>query len=78
MALLGVLSIWLRGFFWIAPVVSHSVFLLGAAYVHIREIVEKGNLNPGNAGPVLFMDIGIPVIVISLLLAYIRMGGLKK
>lgn len=78
LAILGVLSIWLRGLFWIAPVVGHSVFLLGAAYVHIREIVEKGNLNPGNAGPILFMDIGIPIIVISLLIAHIRMGGLKK
>jgi hypothetical protein len=78
LAALGVLSIWLRGWFWVAPVVGRSVFLLGAAYVHIREIFEKGNLNPGNAGPVLFFDIIVPVLVLGLLLAHIRMGGMER
>jgi len=77
LALLGVLSIWLRGLFWIAPVVSHSVFLWGAAYVHILELIEKGGLHPERV-IVLFMDISVPIIVIILLIAHIRMGGMKS
>jgi len=77
LALLGVLSIWLRGLFWIAPVVGKSVFLWGAAYVHILDLIENSPLNPGRL-PVLFTDIVVPVIVISLLFAHIRMGGMKS
>jgi hypothetical protein len=78
LAIVGVLSIWLRGWFWVAPAIGRSVFLLGAAYVHIREIVHLGNLSPGNAGSVLFFDIVVPCIVLGLLLAHIRMGGMER
>lgn len=77
-AILGILSIWLRGWFWVAPAISHSVFLFGAAFVHIREIIGRGNFNPGNAGPILFFDIGVPLLVLGLLLVHIRMGGMAK
>ncbi|GAB4137577.1 DUF6790 family protein [Thermopirellula anaerolimosa] len=77
-AILGILSIWLRGWFWVAPAISHSVFLFGAAFVHIREIIGRGNFNPGNAGPILFFDIAVPLLVLGLLLAHIRMGGMAK
>jgi len=75
-SILGILSIWLRGWFWLAPVVSRSVFLLGAAYVHIADIQTRGNMSPGNAGPVLFYDIVIPIIAVSLFVAYARQEGL--
>jgi len=78
LAVLGILSIWLRGSFWVAPAVGRSIFLLGAAYVHVSDIVAQGNLAPGNAGPVLFFDIVVPVIVLSLLFAHARMGGLRR
>ncbi len=78
LAVLGILSIWLRGSFWVAPAVGRSIFLLGAAYVHVGDIVAHGNLAPGNAGPVLFFDIVVPVIVLSLLFAHARMGGLRR
>ena len=77
-AILGILSIWLRGWFWVAPAISRSVFLFGAAFVHIREIIGRGNFSPGNAGPVLFFDISVPLLVLGLLLAHIRMGGMAK
>ena len=73
---LGILSIWLRGWFWLAPVVSRSVFLLGAAYVHIADIVAHGNMSPGNAGPILFYDVVVPFIAVSLFVAYARQEGL--
>ncbi len=78
LAVLGILSIWLRGPFWVAPAVGRSIFLLGAASVHIRDIAARGNLAPGNAGPVLFFDIAVPAIVLSLLVAHARMGGLQS
>ena len=78
LAVLGILSIWLRGPFWVAPALGRSIFLLGAASVHIRDIAARGNLAPGNAGPVLFFDIAVPAIVLSLLVAHARMGGLQS
>jgi hypothetical protein len=75
-SILGILCIWLRGWFWLAPVVSRSVFSLGAAYVHIADIQTHSNMSAGNAGPVLFYDIVIPIIAVSLFVAYARQEGL--
>ena len=78
MSFLGILCIWFRGWFWLAPVVSNSVFLLGAAYVHIIDIIEHENLAEGNAGPILFYDIAIPLIACGLLVAHVRLGGMDR
>ncbi len=40
--------------------------------------MERGNYAPGNAGPVLFFDIFIPALVLILLVAHIRMGGMER
>ncbi len=77
-SLLGILCIWIRGWFWLAPVVARSVFLLGAAYVHIIDIIERENLAAGNAGAILFYDIAIPVIACGLLVAHVRLGGMDR
>lgn len=42
-------------------------FLGGAGVGHIREIVEAGNLAPGNAGPILFTDFLTPLAIFLLL-----------
>jgi hypothetical protein len=76
-SLLGILSIWFRGSFWLAPIVARSVFLLGAAYVHIEDILVHDNLSAGNAGPVLFYDIAVPILAIGLLVTYWRQGGFE-
>lgn len=70
LGVLGFMCIWIRGHFWTATVVSASVFLLGAAIVHIIEIKREGNLNPGNAGPILFSDVGKPLVLVGLLIAH--------
>jgi hypothetical protein len=75
-SLLGILCIWLRGWFWLAPVLSKSVFLLGAAYVHIADLLTHGNMSPGNAGAILFYDIAVPFIAVGLFVAYARQEGL--
>ncbi len=78
LGVLGVLCIWLRGTFWLAPAIGRSIFLYGAAYVHLRDIVTHGNLSPGNAGIPLVFDLLIPTIVLGLLVAHARLGGLQR
>jgi len=68
--ILGVTCIWLRGNYWIATVVAATVFLWGAAYGHIMDIIVHGNYAPGNAGGALYDDILVPLITIVLLAAY--------
>jgi len=69
--ILGVLCIWFRDNFWIATVIGFSVFALGAAYVHIRDIIKNKNHSPGNAGSPLYSDILKPVFLVGLLIAYL-------
>ncbi len=67
---LGLLSLKIRENLWVATVIGFSVFYLGAAYGHIINIIETGNMAPGNAGFALYMDILVPIVIIALLIAY--------
>jgi hypothetical protein len=69
-ATLGILCYWIRGNFWVATVIAFCVQWLGAAVVHIRDIVVAANYAPNNAGLTLYLDILMPVILISLLVYY--------
>jgi hypothetical protein len=71
---LGILCYWIRDNFWTATVIAESIFLLGAAYGHIMNMVQFANYAPGNAGPVLYMDIIGPLILIILLITYRTMN----
>ena len=66
---LGVLCYWLRDNFWVATVIANSVFQLGAAVVHINQIVVAHNYQPNNAGIVLYTDILVPLILVALLIS---------
>ena len=70
--ILGITCIWLRGNYWIATVIATTIFLWGAAYGHVMDIIENGNYAPGNAGGVLYDDILVPLITVVLLAAYMR------
>jgi magnesium-transporting ATPase (P-type) len=68
---LGILCMWLRGNFWIAVALGSSIFSLGAATGHIREMIAKQNFAIYNVGPVLFVnDILVPLIILALVVAY--------
>jgi Family of unknown function (DUF6790) len=70
----GVLCIWLRQNFWIATGIGSSVFFLGCAFGHIRQIIQEGNMAIYNAGPVLWIgDLGIPLAILILLLVRSRL-----
>jgi len=71
---LGILCYWIRDNFWTASVIATSVWLLGAATIHIVEMVNANNYNPGNAGLIFYMDIIGPLLLIALLL-YSRSAG---
>jgi hypothetical protein len=70
LGVLGLLSYWIRDNFWTATVISSSIFLLGAAYGHIVNMIQYSNYAPGNAGSVLYMDIISPIILIVLIILY--------
>ncbi len=44
-----------------------TIFLWGAAFGHIRQIILLHNYNPGNAGTILISDILIPLTLLILL-----------
>jgi hypothetical protein len=63
----GILCYWFRDHFWLATVIMSSVFQLGAAVGHIRQIIVANNWSPNNAGPALWADIAFPIILITLM-----------
>lgn len=69
--ILGLLSIRYRSF-WVPTIIAFTVFMWGAAVVHIYNIQQTSNVAPGNAGAVLYLDILMPVLFIILLLAYYK------
>lgn len=64
--ILGILSIWFHGNFWLATIISSSIFTLGAAFTHIKDIKENENKHKYNAGAILYFDILIPVVLMGL------------
>lgn len=74
LAFVSIFCVWLRGPYFVAPVIGNSIFFLGAMQVHLHEIAAKGNMNPGNAGPALYADIIMPVIAIALMATYFILG----
>ena len=69
--IVGVLCYWLRGNFWVSTAIAIAIFQLGAAAVHIQQIIVAQNYSPDNAGIILYTDIITPLILIGLL-AYLR------
>jgi hypothetical protein len=65
--IVGVLCYWIRGNFWVATVIMTAVFMLGAAAVHIQQIIVAQNYSPDNAGIILYTDILTPLVLIALL-----------
>lgn len=58
--------------FQAATALIASIFLAGAGVGHIRQILIAGNFAPNNAGPILFADIGVPVVLLIALYASAR------
>jgi hypothetical protein len=50
-----------------AAVSAASIFLLGVAVGHVRQIMTAGNFAPDNAGVPFYMDVFCPLLAIALL-----------
>ena len=72
----GILAWWIRDHLWTALALGKSIFLYGAAYVHIRDIILFDNWSPSNAGfEILYLsDLILPTVILILLGAYLRAG----
>ena len=51
----------------LAAVLGPACFLWGAAAGHVYQMVTAGNFAPGNAGPIFYTDIFVPIIGFMLL-----------
>lgn len=72
--LICVLCIFFRGSFWIAAIISNSVFLLGCMIGHIRSLSESDNLAAYNIGPnIIIADLILPLLLIGLYLVYLKL-----
>lgn len=66
---IGLLGVMASGYgrnWWLATILAFSVFFLGAAVGHVREMITEKNFSPGNAGPIFWYDIIVPVAMIVL------------
>src|SRR5260370_20148403 len=54
----------------LGAVIPFSIFTLGAAVGHVREMITAGNFAPGNAGGIFYTDLVIPAF--GLLLLWLR------
>jgi hypothetical protein len=66
---LGVLSPAYDRDFALAVVIAFSIFYLGAAVGHLREMVREHNVSPGNTGFIFWFDVLAPLGVIALYIA---------
>ena len=66
---------WFGDEFWIATIIPFSIFLAGAAILHINEILKLKNFNSGNV-VIILPDIIMPLtIIILLFLKYFVVDG---
>jgi hypothetical protein len=63
---LGVICLWMRSGFRLATILGYSVFLLGAAVGHLNQLINFDNKAPGNAGAPLYVDIIVPMALLTL------------
>ncbi len=75
--ILGFLSIWIGGSFWLATALGWSLFMLGAAYGHVHQTLAEGNYAPYNF-LTIFSDGFIAVWLLLLLYLCHRWGGFQQ
>ena len=63
---LGILSFRMTGSFRIATIITYTIFMIGAGIGHIWQIISAGNLAVNNAGPILWIDLLVPIVIILL------------
>jgi hypothetical protein len=72
-----------QGIYLVGPAVVGTVFLSGAAMVHVEDMRKKQNFHPGKAGIIFYIDIIVPIVtLVTILLAapwgLVRIGQCSK
>jgi hypothetical protein len=62
------LSFWRNLDFKAAAVMVSSIFFLGDAVGHVKQMTVAGDFAPGNAGVPFYSDVALPVLMIVLLI----------
>lgn len=62
------IAFWRSLDFKAAAVCAASIFLLGDAVGHLKQMLVAGDFAPGNAGVPFYMDIVCPILAIALLI----------
>jgi hypothetical protein len=62
----GVMSAWYDGRFWLATIVVVSVFLISDAAGHVVDMVRNHNFAPNNAGFLFYWDVALPALLLVL------------
>jgi hypothetical protein len=72
------IAFWRNLSFKAAAVCAASIFLLGDAIGHVRQMVMAGNFAPGNAGVPFYTDIICPLLAVALLLVASRRRAVRN
>jgi len=73
LGIMAMMSLWKRDSLWVGVIYSKSIFLFGAAGVHIWDIIVNQNYSHGNTGTILFInDLILPLVSIVLLHVYLK------
>lgn len=75
MGIVGLLCLKFRDTgFWTATVLGIGIFSFCAGLGHVYEMVVNGNYAPNNAGPVMYIDLFYPLVLLGLLWLLVKMG----
>lgn len=69
--LVGFLGFWRRDF-WLPFLIAKSVFSWTAGVAHVIDLVGRSNDAIGNAGPILYLDFLVPVVLLVIYAVYAR------
>ncbi len=69
--LVGFLGFWRRDF-WLPFLVAKAVFSWTAGAAHLIDLIGHGNAAVGNAGPILYLDFLVPVVLLVIYAVYAR------
>ncbi len=78
LGLTACVSFWRSLDFKAAAVMANSIFLLGDAVGHVKQMIVAGNFASGNAGVPFYADIAFPVISIVLLVIVRRSEAAER
>ncbi len=71
---LGIMSIWYRGYFWLATIIGFSVWLIADGIHHIVDAEMYRNFSIGNIGIPMYTDFLVPIVLLILLGFYFKLA----